>query len=282
MKINYHNNKIEIRDVEISLERTLFCGQAFRFFRKGNGEFCGVVKDKYIELRQQENGFDLINANEPDLEFWKSYFDLDRDYQKINDGFSTDEFLQKGMEYARGIRILKQDIFETLISFIISANNNVGRITGIINRLCERYGEQIRPQIFAFPKAERLADLTQQDFLSIGAGYRSAYLYKTCQMIKENNNLEDLENLPYEQAVAQLQKYMGVGRKVADCIALFSLGKMQAFPLDVWMKRVIFDIYKLDKKSDVFEFIKNKFGENAGIAQQYLFYYARENKLTKP
>ncbi len=269
-------------ETDMSLEKTLFCGQAFRFKRKEENCFEGVAKDRYIELIQLENGIVLKNTSQEEYDsFWKTYFDMDRDYVSIDAAYTGDAFLKIGMEYAKGMRILRQDVFETLISFIISANNNVLRISGIIERICNACGKEIQPEIHAFPTVEELASLKQEDFETLGAGYRSAYLYKTAQMLLEKNELHTLVHMGYDAAIEELTKFMGVGRKVADCIALFSLGYMQAFPLDVWMKRVVFDVYGLDKKSDVYAFIAEKFGEYAGIAQQYLFYYAKSVKINK-
>lgn len=278
MDIEYKDGNMIIRGIEhLSLEQTLMCGQAFRWKYEGNG-FRGVALGRAVYAEQDGCGVTLCGVEEDSEKDFIRYFDLERDYGAIKKSYLSDPFLAEGMEYAGGIRVLRQPPFETLISFIISQNNNVKRISGIIERLCQAYGEPLGGG-YDFPAPEALARCCEQDFADCGAGYRAPYIAGASRMVTEGFDLDGLSGLPYEQAREQLQKLPGVGPKVADCVALYSLGFTQAFPADVWMKRVLKCVYGF-KGSDkqMREFIGNKFGVNAGIAQQYLFHYARNNR----
>lgn len=279
MDINYEDNKMIISGIEhFSLEQSLFCGQAFRWKHKGAG-FEGVALGRYIYAEQDGSTITLTGADENSGADFIRYFDLERDYGAIKEFYAHDKFLKQGMEYAGGIRVLRQPPFETLISFIISAFNNVGRISGIIAKICERYGKPLGDGFFDFPTPEALAVLPNCDLTACGTGYRASYIAETARMVRDGFDLEALKKMPYTEARKELVKFPGVGPKVADCVALYSLGFTQAFPADVWMKRVLCGIYGFhggDKK--LLEFVDNKFGINAGLAQQYLFHYARNNK----
>jgi N-glycosylase/DNA lyase len=187
--------------------------------------------------------------------------------------------LTEGIRYAQGLRVLRQPYFETLISFIISANNNVGRISRIVETLCERYGEPVLGG-WDFPTAEKLATLTTDELKACGTGYRADYISGTAMMICEGFSLDAVADMPYEQAREKLTTLPGVGLKVADCVALYGMGFSRSFPLDVWMRRVICGVYDYSGKNDkdMRRFVDTTFGEHAGIAQQYLFHYARNHK----
>ena len=280
-----------IRGIDhFSLEQCLTCGQAFRWKSEGGG-FKGVALGRAVYAVQQGRDVTLAGVDERAGRDFIRYFDLERDYGAIKRSYAGDPFLREGMEYAGGIRVLRQPPFETLISFIISQNNNVKRISGIIERLCQSYGEPINsgsPKSreafwggnggYDFPTPQALTRCCPKDFEECGAGYRASYIAGAANMVAESFDLEGLALLPYEHAREQLQKIPGVGPKVADCVALYSLGFTQAFPADVWMKRVLRCVYGFkgnDKQMRAF--IDSKFGMNAGLAQQYLFHYARNN-----
>lgn len=277
MDIEYKDNSMIIRGTEhFSLEQTLMCGQAFRWKSEGKG-FRGVALGRCVYAEQDGSDITLAGVGEEDGEKFIRYFDLGRDYGAIKKSYASDPFLAEGMEYAGGIRVLRQPPFETLISFIISQNNNVKRISGIIERLCRAYGEPIGGG-YDFPTPGKLAQCCEKDFGDLGAGYRASYIAGAANMVAEGFDLEGLMSLPYEQAREALQELPGVGPKVADCVALYSLGFTQAFPADVWMKRVLKCVYGFkgnDKQMRTF--VDETFGINAGIAQQYLFHYARNN-----
>lgn len=249
----------------LDLKQTLFCGQCFRFRELSETEFDGFAGDKYVRLTQKEDGME-IDAPENDLEFWQDYFDLSLDYSKLLKEFGADKTLMAACK-GRKIRVLKQLPFETLISFIISQNNNIKRITGIIDRLCECFGEKIDGG-YAFPTAERLSVLSEEDLAPLRAGFRAKYIIDAA--IKVNSGEVDFEKikaLPDDEAREALKVIKGVGDKVADCVLLFGLYRTSAVPKDVWIKRVNAYYYP--------DGLPECVGEYAGIAQQYLFDYAR-------
>lgn len=278
MDIEYRDGSMIIRGVEhFSLEQCLTCGQAFRW-KSECGGFKGVALGRAVYAVQHGCDVTLEGVDENAGSGFIRYFDLERDYGAIKRSYADDPFLAEGMEYAGGIRVLRQPPFETLISFIISQNNNVKRISGIIERLCRAYGEKIEGD-HDFPTPQALTRCCPKDFEECGAGYRASYIAGAARMVAEGFDLEGVALLPYELAREELQKLPGVGPKVADCVALYSLGFTQAFPADVWMKRVLRCVYGFKgNDKQMREFIDSKFGINAGIAQQYLFHYARNNR----
>ncbi len=220
--------------------------------------------------------------------FWRNFFDMDRDYAKLRRDLSKlDKNLKKATAHGKGLRILKQDLFEMIICFIISSNNNIARIKGITAKLCALAGESLGrfhgEEYFRFPTPAALAKLDAQTIQTeTGAGYRAEYIVKTAQMIADGAvDLEKIPSMSYEQAHAELCKLHGIGPKVADCILLFGNSMDIAFPVDTWVIKLMKHFYGCEEKSA--QKIKQRgfelFGEKAGLAQQYLFYYARENKI---
>lgn len=268
------NNNIYINGIEeFDLPHTLDCGQAFRWKCDENGLWSGVAGDKFLSLEKLKDGtVVLYNTSVTEFnDFWRDYFDLDRDYEKIREILSQNETLKAACDYSYGIRILNQQPFETLCSFIISQNNNIGRIKGIIERLCEGFGEE-KNGYYAFPTPEKMATLTVDDLAPLRSGFRAKYLVDAAQKIASGEvNLNNLKNLPLDDARAELMKIKGVGPKVADCALLFSHRQDRAFPKDVWIKRAMDTLFggELPKIAE----------DYAGIAQQYIFFYARDTKL---
>ena len=219
----------------------------------------------------------------------EEYFDLKRDYKKIKEELSKiDENMKTSIEYGKGIRILNQDLWETIISFIISANNNIPRIKGIIEKLSKKYGKELEfegKKYYTFPTPKELENVTVEDYRSLGLGFRDIRLYETTKMILEKKvDLQELRKNPNTFEVREkLLTLSGVGPKVADCILLFSdLKRFEVFPIDVWVRRVMNDLYiknpdetKVSKKQ-IEKIANKKFGNLAGLAQQYLFYWRRE------
>lgn len=244
----------------------LFCGQAFRF-REEDGLYSGIVADKYLRLRKEQNKITIYDIDEGDIPFWNNYFDMDTDYKALIERFSADSHLREACREKSGIRILRQSPFETLISFIISQNNNIKRISGIIERLCEMYGEK-KDFGYLFPTEDRLYGVTAEELAPLRAGFRAKYIADAMNKLQSGEIvLSDIYDMDYEAAKEQLKRIKGVGEKVADCVLLFGYYKTEAFPKDVWIKRVIAEFYP----EGLPECIKGY----EGIAQQYLFDYAR-------
>ena len=266
------------------------CGQCFRWNKQENGSYTGVFKNNVLNVEKRENTVIFKGICDGEIkQVLEEYFDLNRDYEKIKSDLSKiDINMQKSIEYGQGIRILNQDLWETIISFIISANNNIPRIKGIIERLSKNYGKEIKwgdEMYYAFPTAQELKDVSVEDYRKLGLGFRDIRLYETTKMILEKKvDLEQMVKNPNTLEVReQLLTLSGVGPKVADCILLFSnLKRFEVFPIDVWVRRVMNDLYikqedeKKVSKTQIEKIAKEKFGNLAGLAQQYLFYWRRE------
>ena len=274
MKIENKNNNIYIYGAEdFDLPHTLDCGQAFRWVCDEKNVWSGVAFNKFLKLEKLTDGtVVLYNTTAEDFEnIWKDYFDFSRDYGEIIKLLSENEVLRKACEYSHGIRILNQEPFETLCSFIISQNNNIKRIKGIISRLCENFGNK-KDGYYTFPTAEKLATLTLEDLAVLRSGFRAKYLLDAAQKVANGEvELSKLKEMNLEDARNQLMKIKGVGPKVADCCLLFSHRHTDAFPKDVWIKRAMEVLFG----GELPECAK----EYAGIAQQYIFFYARDTKL---
>ena len=266
------------------------CGQCFRWNEQQDGSYTGVFGENVLNVSKVGNDVAFKGICKENIkETVENYFDLNRDYQKIkNQLMQIDENMKKSVEYGQGIRILNQDLWETIISFIISANNNIPRIKGIIERLSKKYGKEIEwnnTKYYTFPTAKALKDVTVQEYRELGLGFRDIRLYETTYMILDKKvDLEAMKNNPNTMEVReQLLSLSGVGPKVADCILLFSdLKRFEVFPIDVWVRRVMNDLYihnedetKVNKKQ-IEKIAQEKFGDLAGLAQQYLFYWRRE------
>lgn len=276
-------NTFELKDI-------FECGQCFRFNKQEDESYTGVVENNVINVKKVDNEIHIKSVGEDNLEeLVVNYFDLNRDYEQIKDKLSKiDENMQKSISYGKGIRILNQDLWETIISFIISANNNIPRIKGIIDRMSERYGKKIifeGKEYYTFPTIDELSKASVEDLRALGLGFRDVRVYETTKMIK--NKEVDLEQLKNEKDFNKVRNTLltlpGVGPKVADCILLFStLKRWEAFPIDVWVRRVMNELYIKNpdetkvKKEEIEKIAYEKFGNLAGIAQQYLFYWKRE------
>ncbi len=286
MKYIEKNNSVIISEVtDFNPEHTFMCGQCFRWEKETDDSFTGVAFSKVVNISASDDTFTIKNITLKEFEtYWKTYLDLDCDYTKIKNGFSNDIHVSKAMEFGWGIRILNQEIFECLISFILSTQNTIPRIKKIISKLSELYGEKIvfeNREYYTFPTLESLTTATLETLEPLKAGYRADYVIDAVDKINSGEvSLDNLIHMPYEEAKKELMKIKGVGPKVADCVLLFSCGKKEAFPIDVWVDRTVKNLYLDDSAThkQITEFAKNNFGANAGVAQQYLFYYARENK----
>lgn len=282
VNIFYENNRAIVTGEDISPEIVFNCGQTFRFHQQGNA-MEGVAHSRLLTAEKTQRGLELYPVSPTDFEqIWRNYFDLDVRYHDIETFLSLDPLLKQAIPWCRGLRLLNQEPFETIISFIISANNNIPRIKGIISRICMKRGEEIGDGLYAFPSPEKLAPMTASQYREHGAGYRAEYLESTCRAIAEGRfDMQSPYSLDYPEAKKRLMSLKGVGPKVADCILLFSYGKKDAFPRDVWIKRVLQELYGFVPKSDedLLRFSQERFGRFGGVAQQYLFHYARQSKL---
>ena len=259
-----------VKNLHFDIRQTLLCGQCFRWKEDENGRFHGIVSSRHLTLSQEGDTVVLHGVASEDVPFWEDYFDLSTDYELYIRQLSADPVLKKACACSKGIRILRQDPFETLISFIISQNNNIPRICGIIDRLCENFGEPVEGG-YSFPTAKKLNGITPDDLAPLRAGFRAKYI---CDAVRRVNSgevsLEEIYSLPTDQAREQLKQICGVGDKVADCVLLFAYHKTDAFPRDVWVKRLMAQFYP-DGLPECTKGIE-------GIAQQYLFDYVRNNE----
>ncbi|HZJ75053.1 MAG TPA: DNA glycosylase [Clostridia bacterium] len=271
MEINFVNNDIIVSDVScFSLSLSLDCGQAFRWKKYGD-IWQGVVCDKILSVSQDGENIIFHNTTKDNLSFWINYFDLNRDYENIVDTLSVDPYLNTACHEYYGIRILRQLPFETLCSFIISANNNIPRIKGIIERLCICFGKELTEGFYSFPSPIELAELSVEDLAPIRAGFRAKYIIDAARKTAYGEvSLDNIKTLELEDARAELMKIKGVGEKVADCTLLYGFNRLVVFPKDVWVKRVLNEMYPNGLPSIISGY--------EGIAQQYLFHWRRNIK----
>lgn len=284
MKYIEENNKIIMTDFDsFNIEEILECGQCFRFEKIDNMHYKIVAYGKILNIKQTDNKVEFYPCNKEDFEkIWIDYFDLNTDYNKIKDILKNDDIVKKAIQYAEGIRILNQEPFECLISFIISQNNRIPMIKQVIKNISEKYGVKCEDDYF-FPTLQQLKGATAEELRLCKTGFRDKYILDSIENIENGNlKLEDLFNLSSDEAKEQLLKIKGVGTKVADCVLLFSLKKNDVFPTDVWVKRVMEYFYFNEQDTSIkkiHSFAKEKWGDLAGYAQQYLFYYARSEKI---
>lgn len=288
--------KYIIKNVQAFEPKHIFeCGQCFRWNEETDKSYTGIVGNNVLNVKKEEKNIIITGMCSDDIELLcNKYFDLETNYEDIKNKLSKiDDNLKISIEYGSGIRILNQDNWEALISFIISANNNIPRIKGIIERLSKEYGKSIEwngKVYYTFPTPKELSKASVSDLRKLGLGFRDVRVFETTRMVNDKviniNKLEEIENI--NKLREELLKFPGVGPKVADCIMLFSMKKFEVFPIDVWVKRVMTELYfENDKKEikvnpsnkQILEYAEEKFGKLAGLAQQYLFYWRRE--LTK-
>lgn len=283
--------KIILKNIDSFELKDIFeCGQCFRWNLQKDGTYIGVFGETVLQIKKEKESIIMEGLCKHDIkETVEEYFDLKRDYKPIKERLAKiDENMAISIQYGQGIRLLNQDLWETILSFIISANNNIPRIKGIIERLSKTYGNSITwrgKNYYTFPTAEQLKDVTIKEFRDLGLGFRDKRLYETTQMVvNQQVDLQEMQQNPNTfQVREELLTLSGVGPKVADCILLFStLKRLEVFPIDVWVKRVMNDLYiqapnedKVSKKQ-IERIATEKFGNLAGLAQQYLFYWRRE------
>lgn len=291
MKINFDEGLCKISGLEEFDPRDIFtCGQAFRWHEEGDGSFTFVTHGIVANAKKVGDEIILKGVDEKSFEeIFYDYFDLSRDYKVVMEELAQDEVMKDATDYGRGIRILNQDKFETIISFIISANNQIPRIQKAIEKISEMYGDYLgedkNRKYYAFPSPEQLSLAKPEDLREFArVGFRDKRIVEASKLIASGQvDIEKISEMDLEDARKELQSLPGVGPKVADCILLFAFDRKESFPVDVWIKRVMEELYlkEVTPKSKIASRGREVFGKNAGFANQYLFYYGRENKLGK-
>ncbi len=256
---------------ELSLKKTFECGQCFRWSADEDGVYHGVASGKALSIRE-EDGRVICDAEDADIPFWREYFDLGIDYGEMSKPFTEPPYLEKCADFGQGIRILRQESWEALVSFIISQCNNIPRIKKIITTLCEHFGEKLPCGLYSFPSARALAVLDENDLAPLRCGYRAEYILCAARAVASGElDFDRLSILSSEEAFTQIRRMRGIGDKVANCFMLYGLHRMDRFPIDVWMKRAL-------ERHFPGNFDPKVLGPYAGLAQQYIFYYARTNE----
>ncbi len=268
---------------DFDLMHTFTCGQCFRWHKNDDGSYFGAAFGKAVRIKKEGESVFIYNTCAEDEDLWIDYLDLNRDYSAIKKTLSADRYVFEAMKFGGGIHILNQDIFECLISYIISAQNQIPRISKTVDEISRLYGTPCRLEnetVYAFPTPEQLKDVSEREYENLKTGYRAPYIKDAVsRVLNGDTDLEKIKNMPYAEARKELLKVKGVGPKVADCVLLFSAKCSRAFPVDVWVQRTMRTLYfDFDATNrQIEEKAKEIFGEYAGFAQQYLFYYAREN-----
>ena len=265
MELKFNSDNLIIQSEDFDIEQIANSGQCFRINNLLGNIWQVVAFGRLLKIEKLKHNTHKLFCSEKEFkEIWKSYFDFETDYGRIKSDIQNldDPYLTKAIEHGKGIRILRQDLFETIISFIISQQNNIPRIKSSIEKLCRPYGAK-------FPGAEILATYSERDFQNLGFGYRSKYLRDISVAVQNGDlNLDNLKKMDYDAAIKYLKGFKGIGDKVANCIALYGLHKTEAFPKDVWINRIIKEVY--NGKFDI-----SQLSNCAGIVQQYMFFYQR-------
>ena len=268
--------KIVIDDLScFNIRHILDCGQIFRYNQVDDCTWIVFSLDKKAIIREYPN---KVEIECDDVDYFTNYFDLNTDYKAIKQSLKDKPMMKEAMEYGYGIRILRQDKWEMLISFIISANNHIPRIKSIIDRICTKLGKNMG-DYYAFPTPSAMASVDQAFYKELGAGYRDKYLIETAKAVANGFDLEEIDNLSADKANKKLCELMGVGPKVADCILLFGYHKQDVFPVDTWVKKIYQDLThkKEENNKKIRKELLEIYGDNAGYAQQYLFFNKRDN-----
>jgi N-glycosylase/DNA lyase len=286
-EVTERGNSIIIENVkDFNPVHVFECGQCFRWIKQDDGSYTGTAVGRAVNVSFSDGVLRIDNSNVDDFKnIWFDYFDLGRDYSEIKARLAKDEIMKNAVEFGHGIRILKQDIWETLISFIISANNRIPMIKKVVDSISRAYGEKITfdgKTTYTFPSAKALSNADLEHLKACRGGFRCKYILAAANAVRDKGiDLDLLCRFDTDSARCELMRLPGVGNKVADCTLLFSGVKYDVFPVDVWVKRVMEELYLKKEASfkEIQEFAADYFGNLAGFAQQYLFYYARENRI---
>lgn len=277
---------IEIRNCDINLHDTVTCGQCFRFFEEEDNSYTMILSDRVINVKQKNNNLFIESNNDDKLEeVVRYYFDLDRDYDEINKKIiKLDNTIKKCVENSKGLKILNQEPFEMLISYIISQNNKVSRISNSINYISEKFGSKVLfkdKEYFLFPKYKQLKNIDLNILKESKVGFRDKYILNALKRIEDGKlNINEINNMNTKEALEYLEKVKGIGPKVASCILLFGYSRLDVFPIDTWVKKAIEYLYDdiPANQNKITEFAHEKYGDYCGLALQYMFHYMR-NKI---
>ena len=274
---------------DFDLAQTLECGQCFHFVKLDENDYVLTAKGRVLHVSQQADTVTFYDTEEDEyVNVWKDYFDMDRDYSAVKKKLlENDNKLKDAIESMWGVRILNQDFFETLISFIISQNKQIPHIKKIVADISAKFGTYKGTyggaDMYTFPTLEQLTNASEEDFKELKTGFRAPYIMDAIRRNMAGQfNEKELKNMDYDSCIKELMTIKGVGEKVANCVSLFGLGKKEAFPVDVWIKRIMETMYfdgEDTHKDKIAAFAKEQFGDLGGFAQQYLFYYGKTIKM---
>ena len=266
-----------------NLESTITCGQIFRY-KKIDDQYIVILKDRVISLKEDKD-YIIINSNKEDnlKEIIYDYFDLNRDYDKIeNSIIEKDKKIKDAIIYSKGLKIIHQDPFETLIAYIISQRNKVTFIANALNLIANNYGKKVTfegNEYYLFPSIEDLSKLTVEDFRNCKVGFRDKYLYGIMQdIVNKKLDLESISDMDSKESLKYLMSFKGIGMKVASCILLFAYQKLDVYPVDTWVKKFMKEDYNIEGEKNIREFTYNTYNEYSGVAIQYMFNYKRNKK----
>ncbi len=270
-----------------NLKYTLECGQCFRWKALNDNEYVGVIEDRAIRIKQDGDKVFIWSNEKRNLKaVVENYFDFNKNYEAIEAEIAKiDKNIARSLKFSSGIHILNQPLFETIISYIISANNNIKRISRSVDEISKRFGKEIEfegKKYYLFPTLEEIKNVTMDDLLAVGTGFRARYIKHDIEYFLANPDfICSLNSYNTEECTKALSSLMGIGPKVADCIMLFSLGKGEVFPIDVWVKRIMEKLYFRENKSlkEIKKYANENFGKHAGIVQQHLFHNVRESNI---
>lgn len=286
VKIDEKNKRVIIDGLkDFNLVHVFECGQCFRWNKEKDDSYTGVAYGKVINVSMNHQQLIIENTTEEDYyNIWENYFDLKRDYDAIkNQLIQNDKVMKKAIEFGNGIRLLNQNEWETIISFILSQNRSIPIIKQNIEALSQSYGKYIGNyrgrDYFDFPSPEKLASIDIEDIITCKVGYRAKYIKKTAYQIANSNQFNQMLHASEEEIEKYLLGLYGIGPKVANCIMLFSFNKYKRFPIDVWVERVMMELYDLEDKKSIIQYAQKNYKDYGGFAQQYLFYYAKEHKI---
>lgn len=284
MNYKFENNSVILCNADsFDIAQILECGQCFRFKKLENYHYMIIAKKRVLYIKQTKDIVKFYPCTEQEFKtIWVDYFDLDRDYNKIKLELAKDTVLKQAIEYAPGIRILNQETWECLISFIISQNNRIPMIKQAVENISKKYGDLIEDDFYSFPTLDQLLKADEEGLKNCKTGFRAKYILNACNSVNSGEiDLNGFNNMSTDEVRQSLMSIKGVGPKISDCVLLFSQKRSEVFPTDVWIKRVMQHFYFGREASikEIHDCAYQKFGDLAGIAQQYLFNYARQQKI---